>query len=79
MSYEELHSLVVELVEPDPDDDPVTEFETQLTTCQPSKPRTSTLDQLIAWLKAAPPPPNDASRPNMHRGAERSPARDRRR
>jgi hypothetical protein len=79
MSYEELRSLVVELIEPDADDDPVNEFETQLTTFQPSKPRTSTLDQLIAWLKAAPPQPNEASGPNTRRAAERLPTRDRRR
>ena len=79
MPFEELRSLVVELVEPDVDDDPVNEFDTQLTTCQPSAPRTSTLDQLIAWLKAAPSLPNKASRPRTHRGVERLPTRDRRR
>ena len=59
MTFEELRALMVELIEADPpelEDDPVNEFETQLTTFQPSKPRTSTLDQLVAWLKTAPPP-----------------------
>jgi hypothetical protein len=69
MSFEELRSLVVELMEPEAEDDPVTEFDTQVTTFQPAKPRTSTLDQLITWLKAAPRLPSDASsRPKTRRG-----------
>jgi hypothetical protein len=79
MTFEELRSLIVKLVEPDVDDVPVNEFDTQLTTCEPPAPRTSTLDQLIAWLKAVPTLPNKASRPRTHRGVERLPARDRRR
>ena len=62
MSFEELRSLVTELIESEPrlradtEDDAVNEFETQLTTFRPSKPRTSTLDDLIAWLRTAPAP-----------------------
>jgi hypothetical protein len=69
MSFEELRSLVVELIAaeaPELEDDPVNEFETQLTTCRPSKPRTSTLDDLIAWLRTAPPPGLEA-RPKTRR------------
>lgn len=69
MSFEELRALVVELIEVDPpelEDDPVNEFETQLTTCRPSKPRTSTLDDLIAWLRTAPPAAVEA-RPKTRR------------
>lgn len=69
MTFEELRALMVELIEADPpelEDDPVNEFETQLTTFQPSKPRTSTLDQLVAWLKTAPPPAVEA-RPKTRR------------
>jgi len=45
---------VISLTEPEPEsepelDDPVTEFDTQLTTYR--GPRTSTLDQLIAFLR----------------------------
>lgn len=50
MPFEQLRTLVVSLIEPDPDeDDPVAEFDSQPTTCLPG-PRTSTLDQLIAAL-----------------------------
>jgi hypothetical protein len=61
MSFEQLRALVIELIEtlepePDPDDDPASEFETALTTCLPTKSRQSTLDDLIAWLRTAPPP-----------------------
>jgi hypothetical protein len=62
MSFEELRSLVTELIESEPrlradtEDDAVNEFETQLTTFRPTKPRTSTLDDLIAWLRTAPAP-----------------------
>jgi hypothetical protein len=69
MSVDELRSLVLELIENEPgaraeienenedeDDDALDEFDTQLTTCRPSKPRTSTLDELIAWLRTAPTP-----------------------
>jgi hypothetical protein len=54
--FEQLRQLVVSLIEPEPapppgsDDDPVAEFDTQATTCRPG-PRTSTLDQLIAFLR----------------------------
>ena len=54
--FEQLRTLVVSLIEPErapppgPDDDPATEFDTQATTCRPG-PRTSTLDQLIAFLR----------------------------
>jgi hypothetical protein len=80
MPFEQLRSLVVSLIstESGDDGDPVAEFETQQTTCLPG-PRTSTLDQLIAWLKAAPSLPNKPSRPRTHREVERLPARDRRR
>jgi len=67
MSSEELRSLVVELAEPEPDDDPVAEFDTQLTTFRPTKGRTSTLDDLIAWLRTAPPLAADTSRPKTRR------------
>jgi hypothetical protein len=58
MSFEELRELVMALIEPppEPQDDPANEFDTQLTTCRPSTPRTSTLDDLIAWLRTAPTP-----------------------
>jgi hypothetical protein len=62
MSFEELRSLIVELIESEPrlradtEDDAVDEFDSQLTTFRPSKPRTSTLDELIAWLRNAPAP-----------------------
>lgn len=51
MPFEQLRTLVVSLIEPEPveDDDPVAEFDTRPTTCLPG-PRTSTLDQLIAAL-----------------------------
>jgi hypothetical protein len=58
MTFEELRPLVVELIEAEAaevEDDPIDEFETQLTPRLPSKPRTSTLDDLIAWLRASPP------------------------
>jgi hypothetical protein len=43
-------ALVISLTEAEPKpDDPVTEFDTQLTTYR--GPRTSTLDQLIAFLR----------------------------
>jgi hypothetical protein len=45
-----------ELDEIDEIDEPTSEFETQLTTCVPRPPRTNTLDELIAALRAAPPP-----------------------
>jgi hypothetical protein len=63
MSFEELRSLVTELVEPqlELDDDAVNEFDTQLTTFRPTKARTSTLDDLIAWLRTAPPLQSPAS------------------
>jgi hypothetical protein len=71
MSFEELRSLVVELIElelePDPDDDPVNEFDTELTTFRPTKQRASTLDDLIAWLRTAPPLQPEASRPKTRR------------
>jgi hypothetical protein len=66
MSFEELRSLVVELIESEPrlradtEDDSVNEFETQLTTFRPTTPRTSTLDDLIAWLRTAPAPSPEA-------------------
>ena len=62
MSFEELRALVIELVESEPrlradtEDDALNEFDTQLTTFRPTKPRTSTLDDLIAWLRTAPAP-----------------------
>ncbi|MGH2899942.1 MAG: hypothetical protein ACRDMZ_14805 [Solirubrobacteraceae bacterium] len=62
MSFEELRSLVLELIENEPrpraetEDDAVNEFETQLTTFRPAQQRTSTLDDLIAWLRTAPAP-----------------------
>jgi hypothetical protein len=58
MPFEQLRALVLSLVEsdaqradpePEPDDDPVAEFETQPTVCLPQA-RVSTLDQLIAAL-----------------------------
>jgi hypothetical protein len=61
MSFEQLRALVIELIALEPeleaelDDDPVNEFETQPTTFRPAKSRTSTLDDLIAWLRTAPP------------------------
>lgn len=71
MSFEELRALVVELVELElelePDDDAVNEFDTQLTTFRPAKARTSTLDDLIAWLRTAPSPPREASPPKTRR------------
>jgi hypothetical protein len=48
MPFEQLRKLVVALIEAD--DDPVGEFDTQLTTHRPSLSRVSTLDQLIAAL-----------------------------
>jgi hypothetical protein len=62
MTYEELRSLVLELIENEPrlraetEDDAVDEFETQVTTFRPTESRTSTLDDLIAWLRTAPAP-----------------------
>lgn len=67
MSFEELRSLVTELVEPELDDDAVNEFDTQLTTFRPTKARTSTLDDLIAWLRTAPPPQRPAAAPKTRR------------
>jgi hypothetical protein len=66
MSFEELRALVLELIESEPrlraeaEDDAVNEFDTQLTTFKPSTPRTSTLDELIAWLRTAPAPQSHA-------------------
>lgn len=37
-------------------DDPVAEFESRPTTCMPRVNRASTLDALIASLRASPPP-----------------------
>jgi hypothetical protein len=76
MSYEQLRSLVIELIEPlepepEPDDDPVNEFDTQQTTHRPTKSRASTLDDLIAWLRTAPPPRLDTSRPKPRRRTSR--------
>ena len=76
MSFEQLRSLVIELIALEPEleaeleDDPVNEFETQLTTFRPTKSRTSTLDDLIAWLRTA-PPPQEASRPKTRRSVTR--------
>jgi len=62
MTFEELRSLVLEVIESEPrlraetEDDAVNEFDSQLTTFRPTKPRTSTLDDLIAWLRTAPAP-----------------------
>ena len=72
MSYEQLRALVVELIdtlepEPDPDDDPVNEFETAKTTFRPGKSRAGTLDDLIAWLRTAPPLPVEALTPKPRR------------
>jgi hypothetical protein len=67
MSFEELRSLVTELVEPELDDDAVDEFDTQLTTFRPTKARTSTLDELIAWLRTAPPLQSPAASPRTRR------------
>ncbi|HEY0985487.1 MAG TPA: hypothetical protein VGD80_00495 [Kofleriaceae bacterium] len=67
MSFEELRSLVTELVEPALDDDAVDEFDTQLTTFRPTKARTSTLDELIAWLRSAPPLHSPAASPRTRR------------
>ncbi len=51
MPFEQLRALVISLIEPepDPDGDPVREFDNQATTCR--GPRTHTLDQLIAFLR----------------------------
>jgi hypothetical protein len=67
MSFEELRSLVTALVEPELDDDAVDEFDTQLTTFRPTKARTSTLDELIAWLRTAPPLQSPAASPRTRR------------
>lgn len=62
MSFEELRALVLELIENEPrlraetEDDAVNEFDTQLTTFRPATSRTSTLDELIVWLRTAPAP-----------------------
>jgi hypothetical protein len=62
MSHEEIRSLVLELIENEPrlradtEDDALNEFDSQLTTFRPPAPRTSTLDDLIAWLRTAPSP-----------------------
>jgi hypothetical protein len=71
MSFEELRALIIELVEAEPrlraeaeaEADAVNEFDTQLTTCRPSTPRTSTLDELVAWLRTAPTPQARAQTP----------------
>jgi hypothetical protein len=58
MTFEELRSLGVEVTEAEcaeVEDDSVDAFDTQLTPCLPSKPRASTLDDLIDWLRTAPP------------------------
>lgn len=65
MPFEQLRSLVVSLVEAE-EDDPVNEFETQVTTFQP-KARTSTLDDLVAWLKANAPPTKEGTLPRTRR------------
>ena len=59
MPYGQLRALVISLIgpdpepepqpEPDPDGDPASEFDSLATTCR--GPRTSTLDQLIAFLR----------------------------
>jgi hypothetical protein len=55
MPFDQLRSLVVSLVEPEPEpepgpgDDPASEFDSRGTTYR--GPRTSTLDQLIAFLR----------------------------
>ena len=67
MSFEELRSLVTELVEPELDDDAVNEFDTELTTFRPTKTRASTLDDLIAWLRTAPPLHSPAAPPKTRR------------
>ncbi len=69
MPFEQLRALVVLLIEPqddddhnnnDDDDDPVGEFDTQPTMFRPNHPpRASTLDDLIASLRAATAPSND--------------------
>jgi hypothetical protein len=48
MPFAQKRALVISLTEPEPDD-PVTEFDAQRTTFR--GPRTSTLDQLIAFLR----------------------------
>lgn len=51
MPFDQLRSLVVSLIEPEPEpgDDPASEFDSRGTTYR--GPRTSTLDQLIAFLR----------------------------
>jgi hypothetical protein len=58
MSFEQLRELVMALIEPQPEpqDDAANEFDTQVTACWPSTPRTNTLDDLIASLRTAPAP-----------------------
>lgn len=51
MPFEQLRTLVISLIEPEPGD-PASELDSlegQATTCR--GPRTSTLDQLIAFLR----------------------------
>jgi arylamine N-acetyltransferase len=74
MPFEQLRALVTMLIEPDLEpaqeqeqDDPTSEFESQLTTCLPRPPRTNTLDELIAALRAAPPPCHDTQRPRTRK------------
>jgi hypothetical protein len=73
MSFEELRALVMALIEPQPEpqDDAVNEFDTQLTTFKPTTPRTSTLDDLVAWLRTSPTPAPQAPppTPKTRRGA----------
>ena len=74
MPFEQLRTLVVSLIESDPDDaadddaledtDPVAEFDARPTTCLPHA-RAETIDQLIAALPRYEPRFGQGSSPNL--------------
>jgi hypothetical protein len=80
MPFEQLRTLVISLIQTDPDDrdegaaledtDPVAEFDARPTTCVPH-PRVETIDQLIAALPRHEPRLGQGSSPNLPRPESR--------